>query len=136
MRSITLRRSQRPRGLRRGSGSARLLGMRVRFLPGGGEHGGLSRMSAMCCQGGPITRPGEYYRVWCECDREASIVRRGWPSVPWNNNTVQSTLHVHTFLKMRSFQPRCFIRGNTWMWQGVALCFLWRLGDRFVFDIS
>jgi hypothetical protein len=31
---------------------------------------------------GPITRPEESYRVWCvsECDREASIMRRPWPT--------------------------------------------------------
>jgi hypothetical protein len=29
-----------------------------------------------------ITRPEESYRLWCvsECDREASIMRRPWPT--------------------------------------------------------
>jgi hypothetical protein len=31
---------------------------------------------------GLITRPEESYRLWCmsECDREASVMRRLWPS--------------------------------------------------------
>jgi coenzyme F420-reducing hydrogenase gamma subunit len=31
---------------------------------------------------GPITRPEESYPVWCvsECDREASMLRRPWPT--------------------------------------------------------
>jgi hypothetical protein len=29
-----------------------------------------------------ITHPEEFYKVWCvsECDREASIMRRPWPT--------------------------------------------------------
>jgi len=27
-----------------------------------------------------ITRPEESYRVWCVCDREASVTRRPWPT--------------------------------------------------------
>jgi hypothetical protein len=46
-------------------------------------------MSVLCCvlsgRGlcvGLITRPEESYRLWCvsECDREASIMRRPWPT--------------------------------------------------------
>jgi hypothetical protein len=40
-------RSQWPRGLRRGSVAARLLGLWVRILPG---RGCLSLVSVMCCQ--------------------------------------------------------------------------------------
>ena len=40
-------RSRWPRGLRRGSAAARLLGLRVRIPPG---HGCLSLVSVMCCQ--------------------------------------------------------------------------------------
>ena len=31
---------------------------------------------------GLITRPEEFYRVWCvsECDREVSIMGRSWPT--------------------------------------------------------
>jgi hypothetical protein len=77
-------RSQWPRGLRRGSAAARLLGLRVRIPPG-------TWMSVSCeswvlsdrglCIG-LITRPEQSYRLRCvpECDREASIMRRPWPS--------------------------------------------------------
>jgi hypothetical protein len=69
-----------PRGLRRGSMTARLLGLRVRNPPG-------AWMSVFCeccvlsgtglCVG-LITRPEDSYRVWLsESDREASIMR------PW-----------------------------------------------------
>jgi hypothetical protein len=29
---------------------------------------------------GLIMYPEESYRVWCECDREASIMRKPWPT--------------------------------------------------------
>ena len=58
----------RPRGLRRGSAAARLLGLRVRIPP---NHG-LMYVSCECyvlsgrglCDGA-ITNPEESYRVWC-----------------------------------------------------------------------
>jgi len=60
-------RSQWPHGLRRGSAAARLLGMRVRIPPGA--------WMSVCCEccvlsggglcDGPITRPEEFYRLWC-----------------------------------------------------------------------
>jgi hypothetical protein len=28
-----------------------------------------------------ITRPEESYRLWCVCDREASTMRRPWPTM-------------------------------------------------------
>jgi hypothetical protein len=56
-----------PRGLRRGSKAARLLGLLVRIPPG-------ARMSVSCeccvlsgrglCDG-PMPHPEEFYRVWC-----------------------------------------------------------------------
>jgi len=58
-----LSRSQWPRGLRRRSRAARLLKLWVRIPPGG--------MSVCCVLSGRclcdelITRPEEYYRVWC-----------------------------------------------------------------------
>ena len=77
-------RSQKPRGLRRGSAAASLLGFRVRIPPGG--------WLSVCCRCfvlsgrnlwvGLIIRLEESYRVWCsvfECDREASFMRRTWP---------------------------------------------------------
>jgi hypothetical protein len=67
-------RSQWPRGLRRGSAAARLLGLGFRILPG-------TWMSVSCdCCVLPgrglydelITRPEESYRLWCVvvCDVE------------------------------------------------------------------
>jgi hypothetical protein len=60
-------RSQWPRGIRCGSATARLLGLRVRIPLGAGM--------PVCCEccvlsggglcDGPITRPEESYRVWC-----------------------------------------------------------------------
>jgi hypothetical protein len=60
-------RSQWPRGLRRGSAVARLLGLRVRICQG--------TWMSVCCDCcvlsgrglcvGPITRPEESYREWC-----------------------------------------------------------------------
>jgi hypothetical protein len=59
--------SQWPRGLRRGSTAARLLGLWVRIPPGA-----WMSVSCECCVlsgrglcDGPITRPEESYRVWC-----------------------------------------------------------------------
>jgi hypothetical protein len=77
-------RSQWPCGLKRGSAAPRLLGLRVRIPPG--------VWSSVCCECcvlsgrglcvGLITRPAESYRLWCvsECDCEASIMRRPWPT--------------------------------------------------------
>ena len=78
-----LYRPQWPRGIRRGSAAARLLGLRVRIPPGA-----WMSVSCECCLSGsgpcvgPITRPEESYRLWCvsACDREASILRRPWPT--------------------------------------------------------
>ena len=60
--SVLHGRSQCPRGLRNGSAAAaRLLGLRVRIVPG---HGCLFIVSVTCCHG-LITRPEESYLVWC-----------------------------------------------------------------------
>ena len=77
------RRSQWPRGLRRGSAALRLLGLWVR-IPA-------EAWIFICCEccvlsgrglcDGPITRPGESYRLWCVvCDLETSCMRRPWPT--------------------------------------------------------
>jgi hypothetical protein len=72
------------RGRRRGTVTARLLGLRVRIPPGTWMF-----VSCDCCvlsgRGlcvGLITRPEESYRMWCvsECDRVAWILRRPWPT--------------------------------------------------------
>ena len=71
-------RSHWPRGLRRGSAAARLLGLWFRIPP---EHRCLSLVSVVCCQlevfatGWSLTQ-----RSCTECDREASIVRGPWPN--------------------------------------------------------
>ena len=77
-------RSRLPRGLRRGSAAARLLGLWVRIPPG-------MWMSVSCescvlsgrdlCDG-LITRPEESYRMCCVvvCDLETSWTSRPWPT--------------------------------------------------------
>ena len=78
-------RSQWPRGLRRGSAAARLLGLWVRIPPGAWKF--------VCCEccvlsgrglcDGLITRPEESYQLWCivVCDLETSWMRRPWPAL-------------------------------------------------------
>jgi hypothetical protein len=69
-------RFQWPRGLRRGSTAARLLGLWVRILP----RAWMSVSCECCVLSGRglcdelVPRPEESYRVWCVwmCDREAS----------------------------------------------------------------
>jgi hypothetical protein len=63
-------RSQWPRGPRRGSAAARLLGLWVLIPPGAW----MSVLSVLCCQRSP-TECGV-----SECDREASMMRRPWPT--------------------------------------------------------
>jgi hypothetical protein len=77
-------RSQWPRGLRRGSSAAHLLGLWVRI-----PHRAWMSVCCECCVlsgrglcDGLVTRPEESYRLWCVsnvCDREASIIRRPRP---------------------------------------------------------
>ena len=72
-------RSQWPRGLRRGSAAARLLGLRVRIPPGK-----WMSISCGCCQVYPLRRNdlssrGVLPNVVCPaCDREASTMRISW----------------------------------------------------------
>jgi hypothetical protein len=77
-------RSQWPRGLRRGSATARLLRLWLRIPPGA--------WMSVCCEccvlsgrglcDGLITRPEESYRLWCVdvCDQETSKTRRLKPA--------------------------------------------------------
>ena len=75
--------SQLPRGLRSGSTAARLLWLRVWIPPGA-----WMSVSCKCCMlsdrscFGLISHPDESYRLWyvVVCDREASILRRLWPT--------------------------------------------------------
>ena len=77
-------RSQLSRGLRRRTTAARLLRLWVQ-IPAGA-------WMFVCCECcvltgrvlcvGPITRPEEFYRLWCVvvCDLETSWMRRPWPT--------------------------------------------------------
>jgi len=67
------RRSQWSRGLRRGSVAFRLVGLRVRIIPGSCW----SLVSVVCCQV-EVCATGRslVQRSRTECDREASIIRR------------------------------------------------------------
>jgi len=76
--------SQRPRALRHRSAAARLLRFWFRIPPG--------TWMSLCCEccvwsgrdlhDELITRPEEFYRLWCvvECDLETSWMRRPWPT--------------------------------------------------------
>jgi hypothetical protein len=81
--NIRTDRCQWPRGLRRGSAAARLLGLWVRIPPG---HGCLSLVSVVCCQvevcatGWSLVQRGPTECGVSECDREASIMRKPWPT--------------------------------------------------------
>ena len=78
-------RSQWPRGLRRRSAAARLLGLWVRIPP--------EAWMFVCCEccvlsgrglcDGLITRPEESYRLWyvIVCDPGTSKMRRPWPAL-------------------------------------------------------
>jgi hypothetical protein len=76
-------RSQWPRGLRRGSTAARLLGLWVRIPPRAWI---LSVVSVVCCQvevsaTAYHSSRGVVPSVVClECESEASIMRRPWPT--------------------------------------------------------
>jgi hypothetical protein len=75
-------RSQSPHGLRRRSAAVRLLGLLVQ-IPAEAWMFVYCECCVLSGRGlcvGLITRPEESYRVWCICDREASIMRRPWPT--------------------------------------------------------
>ena len=78
------RRSQWPRGLRRRSAAARLLGSWVRIPPG---HGCLSVVSVVCCRvevsATSWSHVQESYPLWrvVVCDLETSRMRRPWPAL-------------------------------------------------------
>ena len=110
-------RSQWPRGLRRRFAAARLLRLWVLIPPGA--------WMFFCCEccvlgrglcDGLITRPEEFYRLWCvvECDLETSWMRRPWPSgavAPnkkiYSRGCLVCNLLQVTFLAHRSL--RCFL---------------------------
>jgi hypothetical protein len=75
-------RSQWPRGLRHGSAAARLHGLRVRIPPAGC----LSLVSVVCCHvesseaGWSLLQRSPTECGVSECDREALLMRRPWPT--------------------------------------------------------
>jgi hypothetical protein len=75
-------RSQWPRGPRRGSGAARLLVLRVRSPP----EAWMSVVSVVCCQvedsasGWSFVQRSPNVCGVSECDRDASIMRKPWPT--------------------------------------------------------
>jgi len=81
--NTVLRRSRWPRGLRRRSAAARLLGLRVRIPLGTWMSAScefcvcVCVLSDRCLCDGPITRPEESYRVWSVTgwDRKTSTTR-------------------------------------------------------------
>ena len=104
-------------GLRLGSAAARLLGLLVWILPG--------TSLSVCCEcrvlSGRglcvwlITRPEESYRLWCVCDREASIMKRPWrlgAVLPWEKKMLKRALCIITIM----FQ-RVTIRISCIMWR-------------------
>jgi len=99
-------RSQWPRGLRRGSAAARLLGLRDRIQTGHGCECCVLSGRGLCV--GLITRPEESCRVWCVCDREASIMRKPRPLGGCCINEKNVNFRVRR-LKL-SFFNVCFLR--------------------------
>ena len=79
-----LGRSQWPRGLRRGSAAAGLLGLWVRIPPEAwmSDYCECWVLSGRGLCNGLITRPEEPCRVWCVvvCDHEPSTLRMPWPT--------------------------------------------------------
>jgi hypothetical protein len=103
----TIRRSQWPSGLRRGSAAARLLELRFRI-----PAEACMSVSCECCvlsgRGlcvGLTTRLEESYRVWClsECDREAWKTRR-----PWSTRArLGIQIEEYKFIYSIKYRPGC-----------------------------
>jgi hypothetical protein len=127
---MSYRRSQWPRGVRRGSAAARLLGSWVRIPPG-------AWMSVSCTVfvlsgkglcGGLIPRPEESYRVCCafECDQVKiktlytcceQVGRRGKDYERSINTSLKTTVTL-TFLV--TFSMTAYFKGyNTWCYNDV-----------------
>jgi hypothetical protein len=96
-------RSQWPRGLKRGSAAARLLGIGVSD-PTGGMDVCLLWVCVLSGRGlcvGLIPRPEESYRLWCvsQCDREAPIwggPGRLWAVAPLGRKNRRFKLLIYT----------------------------------------
>ena len=89
-----LRRSQRPRSLRRGAAVVPLLGLRVRIQSG---HGCLSLMNVVCCRvefsatGWSLVQSSPTESDVSECDREASKI------TAWSTTGFTATDKKNTF---------------------------------------
>ena len=101
--------SKWPRGLRRRSAAARLLGFWVRIPPG--------TWMSVCCEccvlsgrglcDGLITRPEESYRLWCVvvCNLETSSMRRPWPAL--GRSATEKKVHTHTHTHTHTYTSDC-----------------------------
>ena len=103
------RRSQWPRGVRRGSTAASLLGFWVRIPPGA-----WMSVCVVCCVlsdrglcDGLTTRPEESYRMWCVvvCDLETSRMRRPWPALGRSATKETRNIYSKTCLKRNAIVP-------------------------------
>jgi hypothetical protein len=91
-------RSQWPRGLRRRSAAARLLGLCVRIPPGAWMSVSCECcvLSGRCLCDELITRPEESYQLWWVVvfDLETSWMRRPWPTGGCRAKNKQTVLHI------------------------------------------
>ena len=116
----TNRRSQWPRGLRRRYAATRQL--RLCWNPTGKME--VFLLWALCVSGRGlceelITRPEEYYWLWCVvvCDLDTSWMRRPWPTGGWRAKNKQQGLQITNLSNTQSFPltsyhvslwPKCF----------------------------
>jgi hypothetical protein len=133
---LLLRRSQWPRGLKRGSTAARLLGSWVWIPPGA--------WMSVCCEccvlsgrclcDGLITRPEESYRLWCVsnvCDHETSTKRGGpgpYRAVEPNKKKIIFTVvkvHISKMLWKANIDSLELYRAYTKEWCGFKIIRYW-----------
>ena len=116
------RRSRWPNGLRHGFAVARLLGLWVRIPP---RHGCLLWLFCVVSRGlcaGPITRPEESYRVWCDwvwswiLDNEEASAHNGCCTMVKKKDYIKcfsdSSVSVVTKQRPRRPENRDLITGN------------------------
>jgi hypothetical protein len=106
------RRSQCPRGLRRGCAGARLLRLWVRIPPG---HGCLlwvlSCQEEVSASGRSLVQRSPTKCAVSECDRESSIMRP-WPAGSWCA-MVKKSIPVSKGLSIRQYSPFDQLSSNT-----------------------
>jgi hypothetical protein len=115
-------RSQWPSCIRRGFAATRLLGLRVRS-----PLWAWMSVSYECCVlsgrsifDGPITRPGESYRLWCVilCDLETLRMSWPWPSLGCCSREKQIRIFRRNLYYTASSDVS--IRSNSWKWTEVS----------------